>query len=388
MSATMINEDFRTKAKAFLQTNGMPTSRDEEWRFTNLRKYLTDATAPGSTTVELPTYYHSCQGNKIVLVNGVLDAERSQFENTIEVSNTHPLLGSGIQEENYFTALNAANYTDALCISVKGENQLIHIFHVVTKAEFVFPRILLFTKRSSSVVVNEFYTTSSTANVSAVVEVFLEENANVNWHAIQHDNGALNLVNHVEAQVARDARFQYVSLSQNSRFIRNTIQARLNGENAYASLNGFYQTDGESLVDNHVLIDHKVPNCESHQLFKGLLDGEGTGVFNGKIMVHQDAQKTNAYQSSKAVLLSETATIHTKPQLEIFADDVKCSHGAAIGQMNKNEIFYFMARGIDEKKAAAILNYAYVLELYERVSDEKLKAYLIEKLKKESDIDF
>jgi Fe-S cluster assembly protein SufD len=105
-------------------------------------------------------------------------------------------------------------------------------------------------------------------------------------------------------------------------------------------------------------------------------------------MVHQDAQKTNAYQSSKAVLLSETATIHTKPQLEIFADDVKCSHGAAIGQMNKNEIFYFMARGIDEKKAAAILNYAFVVELYERISDEKLKAYLIEKLKKESDIDF
>lgn len=384
----MINEDFRTKAKAFLQTNGMPTSRDEEWRFTNLRKYLTDATAPGATTVELPAYYHSCQGNKIVLVNGVLDAERSQFDNTIEVTNTHPLLGSGIQEENYFTALNAAHFTDALCITVKGEQQPIHIFHVVNKAEFVFPRILLFAKRSSSVVVNEFYTTAFTANVSAVIEVFLEENANVNWHAIQHDNGTLNLVNSVEAQVARDARFQYVSLSQNSRFIRNTIQARLNGENAYASLNGFYQTDGESLVDNHVLIDHKVPNCESHQLFKGLLDGEGTGVFNGKIMVHQDAQKTNAYQSSKAVLLSETATIHTKPQLEIFADDVKCSHGAAIGQMNKNEIFYFMARGIDEKKAAAILNYAYVVELYERVSDEKLKAYLIDKLKKESDIDF
>lgn len=388
MSATMINEDFRTKAKAFLQTNGMPTSRDEEWRFTNLRKYFTDAVAPNSTSVELPTYYQSCEGNKIVLVNGVLDAERSQFDNTIEVSKTHPLLGSGIQEENYFTALNATNFTDALCISVKGENQPIHIFHIITKAEFVFPRILLSAKRSSSVVVNEFYTTSSTANVSAVIEVFLEENANVNWHAIQHNNGALNVVNHVEAQVARDARFQYVSLSQNSRFIRNTIQARLNGENAYASLNGFYQTDGESLVDNHVLIDHKVANCESHQLFKGLLDGEGTGVFNGKIMVHQDAQKTNAYQSSKAVLLSETATIHTKPQLEIFADDVKCSHGAAIGQMNKNEIFYFMARGIDEKKAAAILNYAYVVELYERVSDEKLKAYLIEKLKKESDIDF
>lgn len=384
----MINEDFRTKAKAFLQTNGMPTSRDEEWRFTNLRKYLTDATAPSATTVELPAYYHNCEGNKIVLVNGVLDAGRSQFDNTIEVSKTHPLLGSGIQEENYFTALNAANYTDALCISVKGEQQPIHIFHIITKGEFVFPRILLFAKRSSSVVVNEFYASSFTAKVSGVVEVFLEENSNVNWHAIQHDNGALNLVNHVEAQVARDARFQYVSLSQNSRFIRNTIQARLNGENAYASLNGFYQTDGEALVDNHVLIDHKVPNCESHQLFKGLLDGEGTGVFNGKIMVHQDAQKTNAYQSSKAVLLAETATIHTKPQLEIFADDVKCSHGAAIGQMNKNEIFYFMARGIDEKKAAAILNYAYVVELYERVSDEKLKAYLIDKLKKESDIDF
>ncbi len=384
----MINEDLRTKAKAFLQTNGMPTSRDEEWRFTNLRKYLTDATAPGSTPVELPTYYHSCEGNKIVLVNGVLDAERSQFDNTIEVTNTHPLLGSGIQEENYFTALNATNFTDALCISVKGENQLIHIFHIITKSEFVFPRVLLFAKRSTSAVVNEFYSAKAAANVSAVVEVFLEENANLNWHAIQHENSALNLVNHVEAHVARDARFQYVSLSQNSRFIRNTIQVRFNGENAYASLNGFYQTDGESLVDNHVLIDHKVPNCESHQLFKGLLGGEGTGVFNGKIMVHQDAQKTNAFQSSKAVLLSETATIHTKPQLEIFADDVKCSHGAAIGQMKKNEIFYFMARGIDEKKAAAILNYAYVVELYERVSDEKLKAYLIEKLKKESDIDF
>jgi Fe-S cluster assembly protein SufD len=163
---------------------------------------------------------------------------------------------------------------------------------------------------------------------------------------------------------------------------------RLSGENIDAHLYGLYYAKGDSLIDNHILIDHILPNCQSRQLYKGVLDDEGTGVFNGKILVKQDAQKTNAYQSSKAILLSPEASINSKPQLEIFADDVKCSHGAAIGQLRDDEIFYLESRGIPEKDAKSILTYAFANEIISGISVSELKNYLDKKLKAGLSLEF
>jgi Fe-S cluster assembly protein SufD len=162
----------------------------------------------------------------------------------------------------------------------------------------------------------------------------------------------------------------------------------MEGENALATLNGLYLGKENAHIDCHILVDHRVPHCDSHQVYKGVLDGESTGVFNGKIFVRKDAQKTNAFQSSKAILLSEDASVNSKPQLEIFADDVKCSHGAAIGQINKNELFYLRARGIDEATARGILTYAYGSSIIASVTLPALRDYLDTKLKERLNITF
>jgi Fe-S cluster assembly protein SufD len=154
------------------------------------------------------------------------------------------------------------------------------------------------------------------------------------------------------------------------------------------TLNGLYLGKGNAHIDSHILVDHRVSHCDSNQVYKGVLDDESIGVFNGKIFVQKDAQKTNAFQSSKAILLSEDASVNSKPQLEIFADDVKCSHGAAIGQVNKNELFYLMARGVDESTARGILTYAYANSIIESITLPALRDYLDEKLKERLNITF
>ena len=163
---------------------------------------------------------------------------------------------------------------------------------------------------------------------------------------------------------------------------------RLSGENTETHLNGLYYGKGKSLIDNHILVDHLVPNCQSNQLYKGVLDDEAVGVFNGKILVKPDAQKTNSFQSSKAILLSDNSSVNSKPQLEIFADDVKCSHGAAIGQLNENEIFYLKARGISEANAKSILTYAFANEIIQGIVIDELREYLDQKIKTQLGLDF
>ncbi len=178
----------------------------------------------------------------------------------------------------------------------------------------------------------------------------MEANASVTITKLQTETVNATGVYTLEAQIGRDARFTCNTFTFEGKLIRNNLNARLSGQNAEAHLNGLYYGTGDSLIDNHLLVDHIVPNCQSNQLYKGILDDEATGVFNGKIFVKQDAQKTNAFQSSKGILLSPTASINSKPQLEIFADDVKCSHGAAIGQLNENAVFYLRAREVYPKR--------------------------------------
>jgi Fe-S cluster assembly protein SufD len=349
--------------------------------------------ATNRETIKFPEYYHQCTGHKLVLVNGLLCTKCSDFnQDGFEIKSVaaqHEHIGKNITQPNFFTALNDLNFPYGLHIEINGTvNKPISIFHISTDNGYVFPRIFVNAGRNSSATINEFYFSEFATVFNVISEINVAENAVLNWHNIQQNIPSSRIINTVEARISRDARFSQTSIIQNSEFVRNNIHTRLIGENGHASLAGFYHTNKTELADNHVLIDHQVPNCESHQLFKGLLDGESTGVFNGKIFVHQDAQKTNAFQSSKAVLLSENAIMHSKPQLEIFADDVKCSHGAAIGQMNKNELFYFKARGIDEQTAKSILNFAYSAQVYEHIKDESLKNYLLERLKKEAGIDF
>jgi Fe-S cluster assembly protein SufD len=177
-------------------------------------------------------------------------------------------------------------------------------------------------------------------------------------------------------RLARAAVFASENITLGGALVRNDVNAVLDGEGINCTLNGLYLVDGDRLVSNHTTIDHAKPHCESHELYKGILDDRGKGVFNGKIFVRLDAQKTDAKQTNQVLLLSDDATINTKPQLEIFADDVKCTHGATVGQLSDEQLFYLKARGIGEGHARAILVHAFASDIVERIQVEALRDHL------------
>ena len=184
------------------------------------------------------------------------------------------------------------------------------------------------------------------------------------------------LFTNLHATLGRDASFRLRTVTMGGRLVRNDLAAVLAGEGSHADLDGCYLADGASLVDNHTTIDHATPNCTSHELYKGILDGRAKAVFNGRIIVRLDAQKTDAKQTNRALLLSDDATVNSNPQLEIFADDVKCTHGAAVGQLDEEAMFYLQARGLDRRAARDILIHAYAGEGLERIDIPALRQQL------------
>lgn len=387
---------------AFMQL-GIPTKRHEEWKYTGISTLLpttfTLVNPLGKPTSVAFNKYDAIEGTKLVFINGNFSKEHSTIiaESGITILSLKEALAShheatekhyGTIGDNYkehFAALNTAFAQDGAVIHVIKNTvvtQPIFIIHVFTgNAEsFIQPRNLVVAEDNTELTIIEDFQSSSPAFYNHAAEIITGKNAHVHYNVIQDTKEATGIYNY-EAVLERDSTFTINTISLSGRVIRNNITARLRGENATANLNGLYYANGNSHMDNHVLVDHIVPNCQSNQLYKGILDGEGTGVFNGKIFVKPDAQKTNAFQSSKAILLSMDATMNSKPQLEIFADDVKCSHGAAIGQLSELEMFYLLARGIDKENARAILTYAFAAELIAKVNHEGIRAILDERLK-------
>jgi Fe-S cluster assembly protein SufD len=211
---------------------------------------------------------------------------------------------------------------------------------------------------------------------NAVTEVFVGESAVLDHYKVQQESVGAFHIGSMHVHAARSASFSSHSFSLGGKLVRNDALATLDGEGAEVTLNGLYLADGDRLVDNHTTIDHARAHCPSHEVYKGILGGRARAVFNGKIIVRQDAQKTDAKQTNRALLLSDDALINTKPQLEIFADDVKCTHGAAIGQLDEDAIFYLRARGLTFFEARDMLIHAFAGEILERVQIEPLKTAL------------
>jgi Fe-S cluster assembly protein SufD len=351
--------------------------------------------------------FENIRASKLVFVNGIFNKELSNIIAETGVTagslKEHFVTSKQLTEKHYgklvnkyeehFSVLNTAFATDGAFVHIqKGVASEIPVFIIYlydSPENFTQSRNLIIAEEGSSIkVVVDFQNIGSSSFYNHVSEVFVGENANVNITKLQTATANTTAVHTLEADVARGGKFTCNTITFTGNLIRNSANVRLSGENTDAHLNGLYYGKGNSLIDNHILIDHLVPNCESKQLYKGILDDESTGVFNGKIFVKQDAQKTNAFQSSKAILLSDEASVYSKPQLEIFADDVKCSHGAAIGQLNENEIFYLRARGIYEKDAKSILTYAFANDVIATIAIEELKAYLDNQLKSRLGLDF
>jgi Fe-S cluster assembly protein SufD len=234
---------------------------------------------------------------------------------------------------------------------------------------------------SQSCIVQTFLGAAGECHLSnAVTEVSMGENATLDLYTDQREIDTAYHLTATQMHLQRSATLRARTVTLGGRLVRNDIVAVLGGEGAHVALDGVYLVDGDRLVDNHTTIDHATPHCTSHELYKGILDGKSRAVFNGRIIVREDAQKTDAKQTNRALLLSDEAMINSNPQLEIFADDVKCTHGAAIGQLDEEALFYLQARGLTPKDARDLLIHAYAGEVLEGIADEHLKNQLLREL--------
>jgi Fe-S cluster assembly protein SufD len=284
-------------------------------------------------------------------------------------------------DNHALTALNTAFFQDGAFVRIPDRTVVaepIHLLFLSTAADpnrVTHPRLLIQAgSHAEASIIESYYGLG--ANVywtNSVVEVLAGENSHIELYKIQHEELQAFHTGLIELIAERNTTIATHSLSFGGALVRNDINVLLNDEGSHCDLNGLYAVNGAQLVDHHTLIDHAKPHCTSHQLYKGVLDGRSTGVFNGKIIVRADAQKTDAIQNNRNLLLSREANVNTKPQLQIDANDVRCTHGATVGQLDKESMFYLQSRGINRKEARNLLTYAFAADILERIKIEPIR---------------
>lgn len=381
---------------------GLPTKKDEEYKYTNLREiteknynfFPKEAHTISREKIE-ELYLGEENFDWIVFVNGQLHKELSKIsiENVEFLSFNYALNDPKHKEvfEHYFntitdkdlafTNLNTAYCKHGFFLKVPKNvviEKPIHIFYLSQNQDentFYNTRNLLIAEAGSKVEIIESHHNFDETFVltNTVTEIFAHENSKADWHKLQNDSYNSYLVDHTFAKQERDSRTTVNTFTFGGKLVRNNLDFIHNGENINSYMNGITIIGKEQLVDHHTAVHHKTPHCESYQNYKGIYKDKSHGVFNGKVFVDKLAQKTNAYQQNNNILLDEGATIDTKPQLEIFADDVKCSHGCTVGQLNEDALFYLRARGISKKEAQALLLFAFASDAIQNIDIEPLK---------------
>jgi Fe-S cluster assembly protein SufD len=385
---------------------GFPTLRDEEWRFTNLTPLLKVPFQPAATATRsaadldrLAFDLGPC--SRLVFVNGRYDPRLSVLRplpDGVVVGSLAAALGASpdlvrphlarhaAYEDQPFAALNTAFIEDGAFVHLpKGKvvAEPVHVVFVSTAAggpSVSYPRTLVLADVNSQLTLVESYVgpAGEVYFTDAVTEIVAGDNAVIDHYKVQRESTAAFHLATMQVRLGRSANLATHNLVLGGGLVRNDVGAYLGGEGGECTLNGLYAGAGRQLIDNHTRIDHAVPHCTSHELYKGILDGQARGVFSGRIYVHPDAQKTDAKQTNKTLLLSPDAVIDSKPQLEIFADDVKCTHGATIGQLDAEGLFYLRSRGIGRDEARSLLTFAFANDVVGRVKVEPLRARLEE----------
>jgi len=383
--------ESRARAASTFRDEGLPTTRHEEWRFTPVTG-ITDVPAlPASSdradAQVVDTFlFRDFDGPQLVFVNGHYAPSLSQVRALpagvrigsiasmleSDPDTLHRHLGTAIRfRQQGFTALNDAWFTDGAVIVVDPNAAIaapIHLLYFSTGTGSSYPRTLLLAGTNSQVsLVESFAGTDTTYVTNAITEVISGDGAHVDHYKVNRESLQAHHVASTHLQLARASVFSTHNISLGGQLTRNDINATLDGEGIECTVNGLYLADGDRLVDTHTAIDHAKPHCHSFEIYKGVLDGRSRGVFNGKIFVREDAQKTDAKQTNQVLLLSDDATIDTKPQLEIYADDVKCTHGATVGQLSAESLFYLRARGIGKDDARALLIHAFAESVVENI---------------------
>lgn len=408
-SASGTQESLRLAALAQYEALGLPLPDLEDWKYTNFKglKAL-DPSAPlpilDESTIDINQYrITGMDAIELVFVNGrfagslsrPFESEQLYISTLAKARNLrHELIEAHLgkyaqQATEGLTALNLAMANDGFVIHLT-KNQVcdrpVVVYHLSTGTQergFNNLRNLVVAEAGSKLVLIEKYISTSPIFDNIVTEVVVGDNADVEHYRLQTRYGDAWQVGTTRVEQGRDSRYYNATISWSGQLIRNNLQARHAGQNCETHFFGLYLLDHDNLIDNHTLMDHAMPNCYSHELYKGIVGPEGKAVFNGKVLVRPDAQKTNAYQSNANILLADTGTVNAKPELEIFADDVKCSHGATVGQLDLNELFYLKSRGIGEEKARTILLTAFAGEVVEAVRIEALRDDLMAQLMEE-----
>jgi len=367
----------RENALRALESAGLPNNRLEYWKYSRIGKVL------NGLEVNL-------LNDEGALSSKVASLKNANFElSTLgqAIADSHPLIEqhlgkyAGIENAG-LTALNTAFFSNGIFLHVPDDTIVedpIYLPHPAVNSDggIFQPRNLIVVGRNSSVkLISNGKTEANGAMVNAVEEIAIGENAELNQYVLQNDGG--NIVNGTYVWQERDSRYTRVTTTLEGSFVRNNVNVRMEGTGCESNLYGYYHIRGKNQVDNHTIIEHKKPDCVSNELYVGLLDGESSGIFNGRVMVHQDAQRTNAFQSNKNILLSDNATMNTKPELEIYADDVKCSHGATIGQVDQEALFYLRSRGIPKQIAMSMLLQGFSVEVTEKIADDTFREKVIE----------
>jgi len=370
----------------------LPTTRTEDWRFTNISPIT-------ATPFTLANNVHArvkldSDHPTVLFVNGRFAKQAPEsIGASAEIGSLarattklSQLARIASDRDSPFTCLNTSFLNDGAYVVVPDGNVIatpIEIrFHSLVEgnAPAIHPRTLVVVGKNACVTIVERYSGNAAYFTNAVTEIAVGEGAVVDHVKIQDESTTAYHIAHTAVVMGARSNFTTHYVSLGGALVRNEVRVRFDGEHAEATVNGLYLASGTQHIDNFTLIDHAQPNCASHELYKGILDGKSHGVFNGKIFVRKDAQKTDAKQTNKVLLLSDDATINTKPQLEIFADDVKCTHGATVGQLDPLQLFYLQSRGIPLDQARRLLTFAFANDIVGRLKIEALRDELEQRI--------
>jgi FeS assembly protein SufD len=387
---------------------GIPNSRNEEWKYTRINglfnkeyQFPVNQKMASLAPIDLDAFRlpgHE-EANQLIFVNGIFSFPLSTIrsgaqlvviplEEALENEYADIVLKNFGHSSNYLkdgiNALNTAFVQGAVFIHVKKGKTPEHPIYIynITDARSVNilsqPRSLIHISENAQVQLVETFATIGTQEsfTNQVMEIIVEKDATVEYYKIQNDAGHTNQVSTTHIRQIGKSYVHALTISLNGGIVRNNLNVILEAERCEAHLYGLYFQHGQSHIDNHTVVDNVKPNCFSNELYKGMMDDNSSAVFNGKIFVQPQAQKTNAYQSNKNILLSDAATVNTKPQLEIFANDVKCSHGCTVGQLNEEGLFYLQSRGISEKNARSLLLHAFAVDILEQIKPTVIRDYV------------
>lgn len=393
--------DIRCEAIKDFEQQGFPTKKMEAWKYTSLNSVLKHDYSifpKKEDTIEyrdVKKYFiDDLDTYKIVLIDGIYSSNLSQtthdkfdvclMSSALTRAKFKPII------ENYFNKIVPKDGLNSLNTAFSQEGAYIHIpknklvdkpiqivnFSTGNEASLLLqPRNLVVIEENSHVQIIERHQSLNENPVftNSVTEIFADKRAIVDYYKIQNDKESASLIDNTYIEQKADSLASVHTFSFGGKLIRNNLNFYQRGERINSVLNGVTIIEGKQHVDHNTLVHHIEPNCESHQDYKGIFDESAVGVFNGKVLVNKEAQKTNAYQSNNNILISDKATINSKPQLEIFADDVRCSHGCTIGQLDEDALFYMRSRGIPKKEARALLMYAFANNVLESVNIPEVK---------------